>query len=675
MPVSFESSYQDQGGSSESATLAATGTDKLLLAIVGGRRGSTTTLNAMSIGGEDCVGVGSATADGSGEATTLGYGHILNDNHPGSGGQTILPSFGSGLSNIVYTAVELSGVNQTNPVETPITVVGTDLADGAGLSVNVSGHDGKMAVVWASSCSGSDNDGAGGNGLPAGAVSLGDYPYGRNRVHVGYIAALASNDEDLAFTFSTNGSAIAQSATAGVLVINDTSEGNPEGIDSVSGDNVIVSGESVTVDWFSGATGTTSTTLNGVAQTSHAVVSDTETSFDFVWPNALYGEDIPLVIDGETKSVQVVPVAANDYVTLFGYDENDTDITGVPDLADDKQLEYERLDSNGNDVSISPSGFVTLTGAFAAGTVTVRPVDTDGTLGPYVTLGAGTPPADMTPPAVTAPDNVTIEYAYNTAGLPHSDATLQALVSSASATDETSPTSPAVTNNLGSLPNPLPAGLRTITFSATDAAGNTGQANTTITVVQADPPPADTIPPVVTPPDDVTIEFPFNAAGLPHDNALLQTFRDAASAVDAVSPASPAVSDDIGDLDDPIPAGTYTVAFSATDDAGNEGTATAELTVARAVDIGVAVSHNTHAFNLNGEAFTEDGTFNGHWMSSANPDAVYAVLPAVTVSGGVVTAFNGIAFGDYTGQTGVLTLHNAPLRRMAAIDTAGLAST
>lgn len=99
---------------------------------------------------------------------------------------------------------------------------------------------------------------------------------------------------------------------------------------------------------------------------------------------------------------------------------------------------------------------------------------------------------DTTPPVVTAPADITLQFQNGGAGLAHSDAALQTWLALATATDETAPASPAVTNDLASLPDPIPASVRTITFSAQDAANNVGQAAAQLTVEEA---PVSTTPP------------------------------------------------------------------------------------------------------------------------------------------------------------------------------------
>lgn len=90
--------------------------------------------------------------------------------------------------------------------------------------------------------------------------------------------------------------------------------------------------------------------------------------------------------------------------------------------------------------------------------------------------------SDTNAPVITAPSSQTFYFANGGAGLAHSE--LSVFLSGATAQDDFDG-SLTVTNNLASLANPLPVGDHTITFSATDAAGNTGTAQAVVTVAEA----------------------------------------------------------------------------------------------------------------------------------------------------------------------------------------------
>ena len=104
---------------------------------------------------------------------------------------------------------------------------------------------------------------------------------------------------------------------------------------------------------------------------------------------------------------------------------------------------------------------------------------------------------------------------------------------------------------------PYPVGITTVTWSATDAAENTGTATQTVTV-------DDTTAPLVTAPEDVTVSSPATVSDI-----------GSATANDLVDGVVTATADDSG----PYPVGTTIVTWSAMDNAGNTGTAMQMVTV------------------------------------------------------------------------------------------------
>ncbi len=151
---------------------------------------------------------------------------------------------------------------------------------------------------------------------------------------------------------------------------------------------------------------------------------------------------------------------------------------------------------------------------------------------------------DTTAPVVTAPADVTAEAT----GPQTSVAT-----GTATATDAV-----GVVSLTSNAPADYPVGTTTVTWTATDAAGNTGTDTQTITIT-------DTTAPVVTAPADVTAE----ATG-PQTSATIGT-ATATDVVGVVSLTSNAPAD--------YPVGTTTVTWTATDAAGNTGTATQTVTI------------------------------------------------------------------------------------------------
>ncbi|MCC7261111.1 MAG: VCBS repeat-containing protein [Candidatus Latescibacteria bacterium] len=153
--------------------------------------------------------------------------------------------------------------------------------------------------------------------------------------------------------------------------------------------------------------------------------------------------------------------------------------------------------------------------------------------------------ADHTAPAVTAPVNVTAEATGLLTPIP---------VGTATATDAA-----GVVSLVSAAPVTFPVGTTTVTWTATDAAGNTGTALQTVTIT-------DHSAPVVTAPAMVTAEAT-GAAGaavtLPPPNAT-----DNVGVVNFISNAP-----------DTFPLGTTTVTWTAKDAAGNVGSAAQLVTV------------------------------------------------------------------------------------------------
>jgi len=92
------------------------------------------------------------------------------------------------------------------------------------------------------------------------------------------------------------------------------------------------------------------------------------------------------------------------------------------------------------------------------------------------------PPAN-TAPVVTPPVNQTIEFVFGTGGLPKNDTTLLAAIATASVADDNDVLSAVV--DLSGLADPIPAGVHTIPFNATDLDGLPGSADWILTVAEA----------------------------------------------------------------------------------------------------------------------------------------------------------------------------------------------
>lgn len=117
-------------------------------------------------------------------------------------------------------------------------------------------------------------------------------------------------------------------------------------------------------------------------------------------------------------------------------------------------------------------------------TITFSAIDASGNVGSStvsITVSeAGV--IDVTAPVVTAPVDTAFEFVNGGTGVAHSE--LTSLIATATATDDVDG-AVSVTSNLNTLPDPLTAGQHTITFTATDAASNTGTDTLVVTISEA----------------------------------------------------------------------------------------------------------------------------------------------------------------------------------------------
>ncbi|PIR00231.1 MAG: hypothetical protein COV66_07015, partial [Nitrospinae bacterium CG11_big_fil_rev_8_21_14_0_20_45_15] len=184
-------------------------------------------------------------------------------------------------------------------------------------------------------------------------------------------------------------------------------------------------------------------------------------------------------------------------------------------------------------------------GTFPVGTTVVTHSATDGA-GNTSTGTQNVTVTDTTPPVVTAPANITQEATAALSPIP---------LGTASAVDLVDGPLTPTPDNVG----PFPGGTTTITWSVTDANGNTGTATQTVTVT-------DTTPPVLTVPADVTVEA---------TSAATAVAIGTATAIDAVDGAVTPTND----APATFPVGTTVVNYSVTDAAGNTSTGTQNVTV------------------------------------------------------------------------------------------------
>ncbi|MDC0370923.1 HYR domain-containing protein, partial [Porticoccaceae bacterium] len=199
---------------------------------------------------------------------------------------------------------------------------------------------------------------------------------------------------------------------------------------------------------------------------------------------------------------------------------------------------------------------------------------------------------DQTAPVITAPADGTIA-ATDASGTAATDAAVVAWIESAVATDN-------VDSNLtiiNDAPETLPLGATVVTFTVTDAAGNTSSAAATATV-------ADTTAPEITAPGTLVVLG--TEEGLSAENPEIVAMIAGVSATDNVDGAITSISNDAPT--DLFLFGETTVTFSATDAAGNTGTAQTivnvsldvvdpELTVPDSISINVDMPSNVVALD------------------------------------------------------------------------------
>jgi len=188
--------------------------------------------------------------------------------------------------------------------------------------------------------------------------------------------------------------------------------------------------------------------------------------------------------------------------------------------------------------------------------------------------GSGSAPApDRIKPTVTAPAPITVA-AINATGTPASNASIAAFLAAATATDNVG-VAGGVTNNA---PVTFPLGITNVTFTATDAAGNTGTSSSTVTIVDQAPPVISIIP-FNTSHSPTGAYIASKIAGSSGNRTDLQIMGlvNNSTAVDNVDGALPTTNNA------PVifPLGLTNVTVSATDVAGNTGTASIPVTIKR----------------------------------------------------------------------------------------------
>ena len=176
-------------------------------------------------------------------------------------------------------------------------------------------------------------------------------------------------------------------------------------------------------------------------------------------------------------------------------------------------------------------------------------------------------PPDHTAPVLTLPNDIVV-IAATLEGTPITSQEIASFLQGATATDVRDP-NPAVTHDA---PQLFPSGRDTVvTFTATDQAGNQSTGTATVTVQ----PFPDQTAPVLIVPDDIVVDAE-TLQGTPLTSPEIEAFLQGALASDEQDLA-PVVTHDAPEL---FPSGRDTVvSFTATDQAGNQSTGTATVTV------------------------------------------------------------------------------------------------
>ncbi|MDX8393580.1 MAG: DUF5011 domain-containing protein [Mariprofundales bacterium] len=213
------------------------------------------------------------------------------------------------------------------------------------------------------------------------------------------------------------------------------------------------------------------------------------------------------------------------------------------------------------DVGLTISNDASTTLSLGATTITFSATDAYGNIGTATAIITIT---DQTAPVITPPSNVYVPT-INANGIPLTDPYVLTFINAVTAIDNVD----VYTTINNDSPATLPLGATTVTFSATDAYGNTGSSSAIITVVDQTLPivtaPADLSPPVAA----------VDGYGTPATDPYIAVFLLGATVSDNVdvglvaSNNAPAV----------LPLGLTTVIFSVTDAYGNTGTATAVINI------------------------------------------------------------------------------------------------
>jgi len=476
-----------------------------------------------------------------------------------------LPNAGAiGTDSFTYTVSDVNGATDTGTVNVTIT-------------------DQEAPVI--SITAGTDSVEAGGSWTDAGATATDNYD--DNATVTANITATGTVDTSTVGTYTVTYTATdaAGNTSTADRTVTVTADVTAPVITVTSGTDSVVIGGSWT---DAGATATDNLDSSVTVSTSGTVdvntigsYTITYTATDTAGNTATTTRTVSITATPDTTPPVVTVTAGTDTI-IAGNSWTDAGATATDDVD--------------GTLSVTASGSVN-TSTVGSYTITYTATDSAGNIGTATRIVTVTAAPDTTPPVITVTagtDSVVIGSSWTDAG--------------ATATDNVD--SSVTVNTSGSV-DVNTVGSYTITYTATDAAGNVATpATRTVTVTAA--PPADTTPPVIT----VTVGTDSIEAG--------DSWTDAgATATDDVDGTlSPSASGSV----DTRTAGTYTITYTATDNAGNVETATRTVTVTADVTAPViTVAPGTDSVVV-GAAWTDAG-------ATATDNLDTSVI--VTVSGSV----------------------------------------
>ena len=253
--------------------------------------------------------------------------------------------------------------------------------------------------------------------------------------------------------------------------------------------------------------------------------------------------------------------------------------------------------------------------------------------------GGKAPLVDETAPVLTAPGAATFA-AVDAAGTPSSSEDIAAFLNSASANDDVDG-SVLVTSDA---PDVFPIDSTLVTFSASDAAGNSATATAVVTI-------ADQAAPVLVVPDDFSV-VATSAAGVAATDATLVDFLAQATASDNVD-SDISVSNDAPDI---FPIGETVVVFTAEDAAGNSVESSALVTVTGAVQSGKGEKGPLFAatvfFDYDGDKERDDNEpstltdIGGNYVVAETSDAPSDYSVVLSMNENTIDALTGESYAD-----------------------------